>query len=105
MRYQLIAFLPVNDLQRGRRLGHVVDINTEGLGLTGSFDSKKGELYALRIGLPVEIQGQEWFDVNARCMWRVEQPESGLKLAGFRYESLHLDVVEIIEELISQYQR
>ncbi len=104
-RYELIVFLSVSDLSTGQQLGHVVDLNTEGIGLTCSGDVVKGKIYSLSVALPDEIVGRRHFDVDARCMWAVEQRDSGLTLAGFRYDNLLMDDMEIIEQITQRYQR
>ena len=104
-RYELIAFLSVSELSDNRAFGSVVNINTEGVGIMCSAAVVKGQSYSLRIALPNEIQGQDWFDVHAECMWTIEQRESGTVLGGFRFNGALVDAVEIIECLIRDYQR
>ncbi|MDA1044198.1 MAG: hypothetical protein O3C57_03130, partial [Verrucomicrobia bacterium] len=96
-RYSLIAFLPITEMQSGDQIGHVIDINTEGFGLTCAKKFEIGELYALRVGLPDEILGEMSFTVEVRCRWASDQAQSGLCLAGFMFEGLLPDTIEIIE--------
>ena len=104
-RYELIAFLKVFDRQSGERVGHLVDVNTEGMGMTCPGPLEEGKTYEFTVELPSQILGLDSIDVDADCCRIHKNEESELLVCGFLFVTPTVDVVEVIEELIRLYQR
>lgn len=104
-RIELIAALDVFDTSREERLGVLIDITTEGLGVKVRERPVLGETYGLRVRLPTVIQGVEAVDVQAKCAWCAETDNPALFRCGFQFLEILPDTIEVIEELIRRFKK
>jgi len=81
-------------------LGRLVDLTPEGLRITARERVEKGVTLALRVQLPDPIGTVTDILVKARCVWCLEDEESGEYHAGFAIDSISPPYAEVIDILI-----
>ena len=104
-RIRLVSYLDVYEGDEDRRVGQLLDITVEGLGIRAIVPYTQNRIYQLRVMLPTELQGVDAFTVDARCAWVGDAGVPGITLVGFQFVDISPATVEVIEELISRFQR
>ena len=95
-------FFDVIDETRKESIGHLVDLNVEGLKTIGGAIIERGKRLNLRIDLPREVKGVQKILIVAQCMWSEKDVNPQFYLAGFKIISISPPFAEIIETLIGE---
>jgi len=102
-RWRLIYYLRVLDRAAGTLLGHVVDINVEGMMLVSPGPIALNREYDVRMVLPSAAGESDEVDLRIRALWRGTDPNADFHDTGFRLvdppEDTILRVQEIIQDL------
>jgi len=100
-RRHLILYLHVFDADTGNLLGHLVDINDEGIMLMSNKPTEVGKVFHLKLTLPTEddSDSQELF-FNAKSLWCKLGPNNEIFDTGFQLEGASAMVRATIRELI-----
>jgi hypothetical protein len=99
-RRHLILYLHVVDANSGELLGHLVDINDEGIMLMRNAPIEVGKIFQLKLTLPVGDDHEEKVVFNAKSLWCRPGPNKDIYDAGFQLEDASASVRATIRELI-----
>lgn len=100
-RFERKFFDVISEAKR-ESIGHLVDLNVEGLKIIGVEAVEKGKRLNLRIDLPREVKGVQQIFIVAQCMWSEKDVNPQFYLTGFKIISISPPFAEIIETLIGQ---
>ncbi len=102
-RRHLIYYLRVWQLDENIPLGHVVDINTEGLMLISDKPIPTGQEMKLEIRLP-DPQGElKPVHFTATCRWSDKDINSAFYDSGFEFIEKTPDAIETLQTMIEEY--
>ncbi|MEW8506295.1 MAG: PilZ domain-containing protein [Candidatus Thiodiazotropha sp.] len=102
-RRHLIYYLRVWRLDQDHPIGHVVDINTEGLMLISEEAVPIGEEMQLEIRLP-DFQGElKPISFKAVCRWSDKDINTAFYDSGFEFIDKSPDAVQTVQSLIETY--
>lgn len=101
-RDHLRANVGVIDMDTQARLGHLLDLTPEGLGVSGRGGEPESSIQRLRLELPVRIRGQSALELGVDYRW-LQHVASGRWHAGFRITSVADGDLEILEHLMTWY--
>lgn len=79
------AKFDVIDLNINQSIGHLVDINSDGMRLQSEEAMEKGLIFKLRIDLPEEIKGSDQLVVDARSLWSKKNVDQEYYQTGFEF--------------------
>lgn len=99
-RWRLIYSLRVLDRATGALLGHVVDINVEGMMLVSAGPIALDREYDVRMVLPSASGEADEVALRVRALWRGTDPNSDFHNTGFRLVDPPQDTVLRVRELI-----
>lgn len=88
------------DQATGQVLGRVVDITADGMMLISSNAMQLGEVYDLRINLPVMVHYRSDVDVRGEVMWSGPDTNPQYHKAGFKFVNLTGDDGYLLEEVM-----
>ncbi len=88
------------DQATGQVLGRVVDITADGMMLISSMALKLGDVYDIRINLPVMVHYRSDVDVHAEVMWTGPDTNPQYHKAGFKFTNLPSDDGYLLEEVM-----
>lgn len=101
-RDHLRANVGVMDTATGVRLGHLLDLTPEGLGVSGRGHEPEPSIQRLRLELPVRIRGHRALELGVDYRWL--QHLAGARWhAGFRITTVTDGDLEILEHLMTWY--
>lgn len=92
------------DLNTGRELGRVVNLNSEGIMLLAASPVESNLVYQLELRLNTPHQGHGSLQLGVESMWCSSANEPGHYWAGFRTIDISLTTIELIESLISSWE-
>mgnify|MGYP000270535428 FL=1 len=101
-RDHLRAHVGVTDTATGARLGHLLDLTPEGLGVSGRYPEPEAWIRRLRLDLPVRIRQHRALELGVDFRWLGHVP-GGRWHAGFRITSVADEDLEILEQLMTWY--
>ncbi|MCP4572999.1 MAG: PilZ domain-containing protein [bacterium] len=88
------------DHATGQVIGRVVDITADGMMLVSSTGFNLGDIFELRINLPVMVHYRSDVDVRAEVMWSGPDTNPQYYKAGFKFVSLANDDGYLLEEVM-----
>ncbi|MDH5654318.1 MAG: PilZ domain-containing protein [Spirochaetia bacterium] len=101
-RRHLIFFLNVYNSDTGKLMGHLVDINKEGMMLVSEDQIPVNQDFNLKIRMPVEKDNPDFLEFQAQSLWSKNDVNPVFYDTGFQFKdvSVHssLKVAEIIKE-------
>ena len=98
-RYPAVAYFAIYDLKTKQLLGCLVDINTNGLKVTGKKPFQLGFTYKLSLEMHEEIRGSKYLSLAAKNVWCKKSEESDLYQAGFQFSNIDERTKERIDLL------
>ena len=102
-RHHLILYLNVFDAKSGNLLGHLVDINDEGIMLMSNKPIEVGKVFHLKLTLPTEDDSNsEELIFDAKSLWCKLGPNNEIFDTGFQLEGASAMVRATIRELIRE---
>lgn len=98
-RYFMFDMLDVSVDCLGERIGHLVDITTEGLMLRSEHPMEVGDSCRITVELREAVAGQEELVVEGTCLWCRRAPSLGGYNAGFKLSPPEPEALHIIGAL------
>lgn len=98
----LMQHLLVFDQKKFRRLGHLVDISTQGVMMMSETPIPVGTICHMRMNLPCRIEGSRHVEFHARAIWCGESVKLNFFSVGFELLNLSAKNVKTIESLVRQ---
>lgn len=103
-RWQLILYLRVFNHEDGQLLGHVIDINTQGLRLISDTPLALDTDYRLWLEVPREDGGHERVDLIAHSRWRSLDVNPDFFDTGFQLVEPSERIIKRIQAIIEDLQ-
>jgi hypothetical protein len=103
-RVHLIHYLRMFDRKSGDLIGNLVDLTAEGLQLISETPIEPGKILEIRMEFPEEVDGQQEVRLNAEAIWCDHQLDPDLFSVGCRLLPVTPTQVNIIRDLIENYQ-
>ena len=102
-RRHLIFFLNVYEVESGNLIGHVVDINSEGLMLVSEEIIPTDKNYHLKIRLPLEENKSKYITFRADSLWSKNDVNPVFYDTGFKFTEVSIKDTLAIAEIIKQF--
>jgi hypothetical protein len=102
-RWHLIYYLRVLDRNTGQPIGHLIDINPDGIMLVSEAPIPIDQLFQLQMILPEEIAGINHWNFEAKSLWCEPDINPSLHKTGFQLLGVHPEDIGVIECLIDDY--
>ncbi|MES9943659.1 PilZ domain-containing protein [Candidatus Thiodiazotropha sp. CDECU1] len=102
-RRHLIYYLRVWRLDGNTPLGHVVDINTEGMMLISEKPVETGQEMHLELRLPDSEGELNSMSFKAICRWSDKDVNSAFYDSGFEFIDKSPEAAEMLQTLIEEY--
>ncbi len=96
--------IEVRDLNTGRSLGSVVNLTSDGLMLLTPDPVESNLVFQLELKLHRPVGGRQYLQLGAESLWCSDGNEPAHYWVGFHIIDISLDVVEVIESLISAWE-
>lgn len=100
IRYKLQDSLRVTDMEKGEKLGELINLSPHGLLIKGESPVEIGRKMELGLHLPTTIFGKEYLIVEAQCVWVKPDDDSQFHLCGFEFVDVSAQDANIILGLI-----
>jgi hypothetical protein len=102
-RHHLIYYLRVWQIDTNAAMGHVVDINSEGMMLISESPVKTGEEMELELRLPDSEGELKPMHFKAICRWSAKDINSTFYDSGFEFTDKSTQAVETLYKMIEAY--
>ena len=102
-RRHLFFHLRVFDRDSGEKLGHLVDITSDGVMLISETPIKTDIIYKLKMKLPAEVLGVEQLNFTAKSMWCKKDVNPDFYDTGFQITEASREHLAVVEKLIEEY--
>jgi hypothetical protein len=103
-RVHLIHYLRLFDRKSGELIGNLVDLTSEGLQLISEKAIAPGKLLEIRMEFPETVDGERELQLNAEAVWCDHQLDPDLFSVGCKLIPVTPDKINIIRDLIDNYQ-
>ena len=93
----------VIDLNINQSIGHLIDLNSDGMRLQSEEALEKGVIFKLRIDLPEEIKGSDQLLIDARSLWSKKIDNQKSYHTGFEFLSKlqsHNEIIRLLFEKV-----
>ena len=97
------ANILAHDINTGRHLGRVVNLNSEGMMLIGPEPVESNFVFQLELALGSPHRGHESLRCGVESLWSRKAHQSGHYWAGFHIIDISLEAAEIIESLVEMW--
>ncbi len=97
----------VIDLNINQSIGHLIDLNSDGMRLQSEEAMEKGVIFKLRIDLPEEIKGSDQLVVDARSLWCKKNENEEFYQTGFEFLAkfpFHNEIIRLLFEEVKTMQ-
>lgn len=101
-RWHLIYYLQVRDRHTSKAIGHLIDLNEEGMMLLSEAPLERDRIFHLQMTLPEEIGMSNW-EFDAKSLWSKPDINPNLYTTGFHLLNVLPEDVGTIECLIDDY--
>ena len=98
-RYFMFDMLSVSVEGLGQRIGHLVDLTTEGLMVCCEYPLEVGRKTRITVELREPVAGREELVVEGDCLWCRRAPSLGGFNAGFQLREPDSEALQIIAAL------
>lgn len=102
-RWHLIYYLQVRDRHTSQAIGHLIDINQEGMMLLSEVPISCDRIFHLQMLLPEEVVGMTSWEFDAKSLWSKPDVNPNLHTTGFHLLNVLPEDVGMIECLIDDY--
>ncbi|NLF49916.1 MAG: hypothetical protein GX577_02155 [Leptolinea sp.] len=103
-RIHLIHYLRLFDRKTGELIGNLVDLTSEGMQLISEKPINEGTLLEIRMEFPEDVDGQSELQLNAVAVWCDHQLDPDLFSVGCKLIPVTPSNVNVIRDLIDNYQ-
>ena len=91
-------------METGKQIGHVIDLNTEGILLLSDKPIQLDKTFHFKMDLPSEIKGTEVFEFTAESLWSSTDENPDFINTGFKILEIEQEGLNIINRLIKRFR-
>jgi hypothetical protein len=102
-RWHLIYYLQVRNRHTNKAIGHLIDINREGMMLLSEVPIERDRIFHLQMTLPEEVVGLTTWEFDAKSLWSKPDLNPRLYTTGLHLLNVLPEDVGMIECLIDDY--
>jgi hypothetical protein len=95
--------IDIVDINRDEYLGNVVNISVGGFMLLCSSQPQINQLFQLRLSLPAPVDGVEYIELGAECLWCKSVSDSESCWAGFQIIDISDRDIGLIQHLFDEW--
>ncbi len=103
-RWYLVMYLRVFDEDTGDLLGHIVDINKEGLRLVSDKHIPTHETFRLWVDVPKEGAPRQRIHLEAESLWSGQDVNPDFYDTGFRIQNISTQTMLQLQLLIEEFK-
>ena len=103
-RWFLVMYLRVFDEDTGELLGHIVDINREGLRLVSDQPIPLNQTYRLSVDVPKEGAARQRIRLEAESLWSDRDVNPDFYDTGFRIQNVDAQALLQLQLLIEEFK-
>ena len=102
-RTRLIYHLRVFDAKKGKLLGHMTDINPQGIMLIGENPVRVGREYSLRMDLPRNVMENRHLVFSAESKWCKKDGGEEFYGMGFSILAIDAEALAVVRRLMEDF--
>jgi len=102
-RRAMLYNLEIHDAETGEPAGWLIDINAEGIKVSGERPFTKNQHLELVIKIPEEIMGKTAIPFSARVRWCMPDANQQFMAAGLQLEKIATDDYETLIGFMAKY--
>ena len=103
-RWYLIMYLRVYDQNTGELLGHIVDINKEGMRLVSDNPIPSNQPFQLWVDVPKESASRQRIELEAESLWSAPDVNPDFFDTGFRIHNISTPALLQLQLLIEEFK-
>lgn len=103
-RWFLVMYLRVFDEDTGELLGHIVDINKEGLRLVSEKPIPLNQTYRLSVDVPKEGATRQRIHLEAESLWSDRDVNPDFYATGLRIQNVNTQALLQLQLLIEEFK-
>lgn len=103
-RWYLVMYLRVFDEDTGALLGHVVDINKEGIRLVSDQPIPTGQIFRLWMDVPKENAPRQRISLEVESLWSGRDVNPDFYATGFRIHNIGTQELLQLQLLIEEFK-
>ena len=103
-RWYLIMYLRVHDQNTGQLLGHIVDINKEGMRLVSDNPIPSNQTFQLWVDVPKESASRQRIELEAESLWSARDINPDFFDTGFRINNINTAALLQLQLLIEEFK-
>ena len=103
-RWYLVMYLRVHDQDTGELLGHIVDINKEGMRLVSDKLIPSNQTFRLWVDVPKESGTHQRIQLNAESLWCDRDVNPDFYDTGFRIHTISTQALLQLQLLIEEFK-
>jgi hypothetical protein len=103
-RWYLVMYLRVFDEDTGELLGHIVDINKEGIRLVSDTLIPPNQTFRLWVDVPKESAPRQRIHLQAESLWSGRDVNPDFYATGFRIQNVSAQALLQLQLLIEEFK-
>jgi hypothetical protein len=103
-RWYLIMYLRVHDQETGELLGHLVDINKEGMRLVSDNPIPSNQTFRLWVDVPKDSASRQRIELDAESLWSARDVNPDFFDTGFRIRNISTPALLQLQLLIEEFK-
>ena len=103
-RWYLVLYLRVFDQDTGELLGHIVDINKEGIRLVSDKSIPPGQTFRLWVDVPKENTPRQRIHLEVESLWSDRDVNPDFYATGFRIHNIGTQALLQLQLLIEEFK-
>lgn len=103
-RWYLIMYLRVHDQDTGELLGHIVDINKEGMRLVSDNPIPSNQHFRLWVDVPKDSASRQRIELDAESLWSARDINPDFCDTGFRIHNISTPALLQLQLLIEEFK-
>jgi hypothetical protein len=103
-RWYLMMYLRVHDRDTGQLLGHIVDINKEGMRLVSDDPIPSNRTFRLWVDVPKESASRQRIELEAESLWSARDVNPDFYDTGFQIHNISTPALLQLQLLIEEFR-
>ncbi len=103
-RWYLVMYLRVHDQETGELLGHIVDINKEGMRLVSDKAIPTHRTFRLWVDVPKESASHQRIQIDVESLWCGQDINPDFYDTGFRIHTISTQALLQLQLLIEEFK-
>ncbi len=103
-RWYLVMYLRVHDQETGELLGHIVDINKEGMRLVSDKAIPTNQTFRLWVDVPKESASHQRIQIDVESLWSGRDINPDFYDTGFRIHTISTQALLQLQLLIEEFK-